>query len=289
MKQKYKMKKILFTFITFFINIPFALAQETTKGYTPLAPLPFATNGGSTSLSTYLPGLFKLLIGSGAVLAFLFIFWYGFEYMFSDSLLSKSKARERIQEVLGGLILIILSYAILYNINPATLNMQLTLNKPKVVGNTVLLTDVSVSGGCASCSTLNSLGVNVKPGAGTQVIPELGNKLKTLSGSVSGLQITEAYPPTRSHIDSCHQNGTCVDAVFSQMNNTEKIKEFIENSKKAGLRAEFETSDSKLVAELEKLGLSQKKNGGSILLLSPCQSNTQTNCITGSHFSVYNQ
>lgn len=151
------------------------LAQTNpSRSYTPLAPLPLATNSsGPTTLSTYLPNLFKLLIGSGAVLAFLFIFWYGFEYMFSDSLISKGKARERITEVLGGLILIICSYAILYNINPRTLNMSLALNKPKVVGNSVELTAVSVDG-VTDESTARKLladskiGINAGPCSGTQ-------------------------------------------------------------------------------------------------------------------------
>ena len=278
--KKYKMKKIIFLFLISFCLINIAYGAD----YTVLAPLPFATDSsGKANLSTYIPGLFKLLIGSGAVLAFLFIVWYGFEYMFSDSLISKSKARERIGEVIGGLLLIIFAYAILYNINPRMLNMQLTLNRPVVTDTGVRLSDISMTGGCSNCQTLNSFGVNVKAGQGTNVTPELGSKLKTLNGSTSGLLVTEGYPPTRTHVDPCHQNGSCVDAVISGMNDANNVKSFILKSKETGLRAVFETSDADVADKLSKAGLTPKVD----FLLLP--KGDCSGCITGSHFSIYNK
>ena len=121
-----------------------AFAQDDS--YNVLSPLPGTTIGGcdssssgsffdgcSTDLEHYLPGLFNLSIGVGAVAAFVVLTIYGLEYMLTDSLLQKGKARAMVENALWGLGLVIFAYAILFTINPNLLNGKLTLVTPGAV------------------------------------------------------------------------------------------------------------------------------------------------------------
>ncbi len=102
--------------------------------YTPLSPLPYTcTTGdancssGKTELSTYLPGMFKLLIGIAGVLAVIEIVIGGIEYMSTDSISGKSDGKERIKRALLGLLLAILAWFILKTINPNLVSTTLKI------------------------------------------------------------------------------------------------------------------------------------------------------------------
>lgn len=305
------MKKFIYTFLITAMILTGSLAfAQANKDYTTLAPIPFAVkDNGTTDLAFYVSGLFKLLIGAGAVLAFLYIFWYGFEYMFSDSFLKKGNARERITDVLGGLALIILSYAIIYNLNPDFLKGTLTLKNPSPKVNTIDITSEPgeigntpgggsqpPTGTCSGCQNVggpgNASGLTLsarttahcqRQTEGCFLNASLVSKLQTLNRGVSGLVLTEVWPASRSHVNGCHSTGTCVDAVFSGTTARE-IADFIKKSKDAGLNSEYETFDSALAEEVRRLAPA----GSRVLVLRRCQSNTDTQCITGPHFSVYN-
>lgn len=125
----------------------FALAENTSTSweqYTPLAPLPGTTQGEcitgkngkvsgcTTDIQTYLPGVFKLAIGIAGVLAVLMIIIGGVEYITTDAIQGKSEGKARIQNALWGLVLVLVSWILLYTINPKltvfNLNVETTTN-----------------------------------------------------------------------------------------------------------------------------------------------------------------
>ncbi len=110
----------------------------TADKYVVLAPLPGTTEGDCTTtgcksgLEEYLPGLFKLSIGVGAVTAFIMLTIYGFEYMLTDSLGTKTNSKKRILDAVWGLGIVIFAYAILNTLNPALVAGNLNIPSPQI-------------------------------------------------------------------------------------------------------------------------------------------------------------
>ncbi|OHA88178.1 MAG: hypothetical protein A2741_00990 [Candidatus Zambryskibacteria bacterium RIFCSPHIGHO2_01_FULL_43_27] len=100
--------------------------------YTPLAPLPNTlntTDNTTADLSTYLPGIFKLLIAIAGGLAALVMVIGGVQYLSTDAISGKEEGLERVNNALVGLLLAIASWLILNTINPSTLNFNLSLQR----------------------------------------------------------------------------------------------------------------------------------------------------------------
>lgn len=96
--------------------------------YTPLAPLPGTTDkNGTTDIQTYIPGVFKLAIGIAGVLAVLMIIIGGVEYITTDAIQGKSEGKERIQNALWGLVLVLVSWILLYTINQDLIKFNLNV------------------------------------------------------------------------------------------------------------------------------------------------------------------
>lgn len=138
---------------------------------------------------------------------------------------------------------------------------------------------------CGSCVNLNNNGIPQKSGAcgaGTcQVSSQIAYNLGELDTSLTlqGINwwVTEAWPPTRSHVASCQNPGpdagTCVDANFKTTPPTAKnINIFIQSAHSAGLRAVYEVSTSIMRETLIKEGVE------SVIYVPG---------ITGDHFSIY--
>lgn len=141
--MRFKNKKIITTLI--FVGLSFAcwgslnnfaLAENVSSSwdkYTPLAPLPGTTNeDGKTDLQTYIPGIFKLAIGIASVLAVLMIIIGGVEYITTDAIQGKSEGKARIQNALWGLVLVLVSWILLYTINPKLTVFNLNIEKSTV-------------------------------------------------------------------------------------------------------------------------------------------------------------
>jgi hypothetical protein len=120
--------------------------QATTPGspsesgnYIPLAPLPgttcrdaarpeFAdgcTNPNETTLQVYLGGIYLLAIGISFALVFVMIMWGGIQYLSTDAISGKSEGREKIQNALWGLIIVLTAYLLLYTIDKRLLDFSL--------------------------------------------------------------------------------------------------------------------------------------------------------------------
>jgi len=136
MKIKKTLLKIGVAVILAMIVLP-VFYVAAAGDYTVLAPLPGTTvdvcDGNpnnpncQTTLERYLPGLFNLAIGIAAVAAVLMIVIGGFQYISSDALTGKSQGKQRIQNAVFGLILVIGAYLILYTINPKLLELHLEI------------------------------------------------------------------------------------------------------------------------------------------------------------------
>jgi len=96
--------------------------QEGAGGYTPIVSVPGLNAGGS--LPDYLNALFKFAIIGGGILAIMYIIVGGFEYMVSGAREAKKDGKEHIQNAIIGLLLLLLSYLILFVINPDILRLD---------------------------------------------------------------------------------------------------------------------------------------------------------------------
>lgn len=220
-----RIKKIIqvsvLAILLFSNGLVFAQANE----YIPLAPLPgtntncVQANGCGTNLSTYLPGIFNLAIGVGAIAAFVLLTMYGFEYMLTDSIGTKLGAKERLTNVAWGLGLVIFAYVILNTINPKLLSGNLNLQTPQITAPA----GVVASGDEAAMR--KALGPKIQVSGNTEV---LGLTQNTVAGvqtlqQMCGctLDITGGSETTSHTSGGSHGAGTGVDlAVNPSLNKT---------------------------------------------------------------------
>lgn len=115
-------------------------AQATD--YELLQSLPGITKPGSetvTTFTSYLPGIFNLVIGIAAVLAVVMIIYGGIQYMSTDAFQGKNDAKDTIWNAILGLTLAIAAWVILFTIYPDTeknpfVNFNLAIDKLAVPG-----------------------------------------------------------------------------------------------------------------------------------------------------------
>jgi hypothetical protein len=218
----------------YFLPVAFLLLIAGTAfaqtDYTPLAPIPQLQNAaGKVNINTFLPGLVKFAIGLAAAMAVLRIVIAGFTYISTDAWGKKSDAKTMIEEALLGLLLAIGAYTILYTVNPQLVQFNLsTPNLPRagdIDGGLGSGTGVS---DCPNCIPVPSsiphktVAQNGCAAPGPCVLhATLVNKLGQLRTAMSSIswQVTEMYPPTIDHLDTCHDNGTCFDAKLIATNN----------------------------------------------------------------------
>lgn len=144
------MKKIIFTLCLLCVLPVTVVTAQTpiepvTGDYVTLAPLPGTTkdpnctgNNCVADINSYLSGFLGLAISIGAIIAMLYIAYYGFLYALSDSASVKMEKKGKIIEILEGLFLIIASYAIMYTINPNLVNnLSLQIDSPKLNDPTI--------------------------------------------------------------------------------------------------------------------------------------------------------
>ncbi|MEK7510892.1 MAG: pilin [Patescibacteria group bacterium] len=135
------------------------------------------------------------------------------------------------------------------------------------------------SAGCPSCVSLTQQGLTCKSSNSCTIDPGVAPKLAALKNSFSGTwTITEAYPPTVTHSNQCHRNGTCVDAGFrgNTVYNASNVTAFANAAKGAGLRPVFETESCGLRDQARQAGVT-----------AYCKSDNGYGHITGNHFSLY--
>jgi hypothetical protein len=96
--------------------------------YTPLEPNAFPGLGDTSgtintnSLSGFLSNIFSFGIAIAVALSVVMIAWGGIQYMTTDSWLGKQDGKSKVESALYGLALALISWLILYTINPNLVN-----------------------------------------------------------------------------------------------------------------------------------------------------------------------
>lgn len=278
-------------------------------GYTPMVTLPGMSAGGTT-LSAYAPALYKALVGIAIILAVIMLVIGGVKFIGSaGSEALRSEGKKDIWGAITGLIIIALSWIVLYAINPNLTTITLNFTTPPPAGAVAqgapagTVAGVTTGGGgtlgangCTpSCTTLP--GVPQKtPGAGCAapgpctVSPLIAGKLTGLNQSLQSANVdwtvSEMWPPTRPHLAACQrpgpEAGTCIDASLSQASRTGTgVNTFINSASSNGLRAVYEVTSEGRRQELISAGVPSQS------VIFPKKADG-TPWITGEHFSVYN-
>ncbi len=142
-------KAFLILLITFSIALggTHVLAQETPKattdgskglvdaspsGYqliTPIGNLDKIEDQTPNGLSDYINLIIKIVIALAGAIAVVIIIINGIQYMGTDSVWSKSESKLKIGGAIGGIVLLLASYLILYTINPDLVNIKIGITK----------------------------------------------------------------------------------------------------------------------------------------------------------------
>ncbi len=268
-KNTMRYKKLFLWIFLIFLNLPalkvFA-AAAVTQTYTPLEPnaLPGVTESAA-NLGSFLGSVFNFGIAAAVVLALIMIIWGGIEYMTTDAWMKKGEGKKRITDALLGLGLALVSWLLLYIINPnlVTYNGNLLLNPatPAKTSQTAPITN-NAAGSQSTASQTNSANTNPTGSSGcpgpacidasgmlackdTSKCYLDGTFANELAISLAGqnARVTEAYPPTTEHESACHQNGTCADVnLLNSDTNVNDVKQVYASMVNAGLHPSYETS-----------------------------------------------
>lgn len=84
-----------------------------------------STAAKGDQLGTFLSQAFQFGLALAAALTVIMIIWGGVEYMLTDSVFSKEDGKKKIKEALLGLGLALVSWLILFTINPDILKFKL--------------------------------------------------------------------------------------------------------------------------------------------------------------------
>jgi len=230
-------------------------------------------------VSTFANGLINFLITMLGVIAVIVLVFVGFKMVMSRGNEAEwGKAKEMFGNVIIGIIIILAAWLIIDTLLKGLTNRGLDYwgvlgastpttpsqnNSANNTGN-----QNSNNAGCPSCVPVQN--IPCKNSQSCTVSPEYAERLAGLSSS--GIEITEAWPPTRTHQAACHSNGTCTDVVFADRNFTPaRVQAFQEKAAQNGFRAVYEPP-----------------NGVSCAGYTNCLPYSTTRS-TGHHFSLYMQ
>lgn len=278
--------------------------------YTFVAPFIVADDGSgnktliksvsaSFTLGDYINRVIIVITGLAGVAAVIFLIVAGLQYITTENLGQKGQAKQRIQDALVGLLLVLAIGVILRTINPNLLNLNPDISSVNI---TVTREDGSKFDAVFSVAQEPNLhcpgksspqpndtcvnldpSVQIKSGANKMASIHIAPKIKSLVSAISSpVYITEAWNKTRNHKAQCHSIGTCVDINFIPTHSptAEDIEEFINKAAGLGLCAEYEVLGADRYNELKAKLVDTGKVPRSKIL-------NFTNWITASHFSLY--
>lgn len=254
-----KYKKIYIVIIALVFVFSAVPVLAAVQEYIPLEKdafagmgIPSSTGGGLVSLLT---NVFNFGIAAAVVLALVMIIWGGIIKMTTDSWQGQDEAKSKFENAGYGLGLALLSYLILYTINPCLVyfgdksacnNQLLFAPPPAVIDETTGKPDE-----CSHCVTIPSdSNVKCKPGVGCRLNVDLLMKLDTaLKGQDT--YVTEGYPSTIPHQSPCHDDGTCADVALTNPT-IPNIMILNTNLTNAGLKPWYELSNIDPTGENKK-------------------------------------
>jgi hypothetical protein len=106
-----------------FVFLPMMFVGAEKLNYVPLSGTStfsgFQDEGAdSGDLGQFLAALFKFGLAIAAALAVVMIVWGGVEIMLSESVMTKTDGKKRVEDAIWGLLLALVSWLILWTINP---------------------------------------------------------------------------------------------------------------------------------------------------------------------------
>ncbi|MEI6190912.1 MAG: hypothetical protein WCP24_00915 [bacterium] len=116
---------VMASFVFQFLILPiksFALTYVPLEGKTFVG---FTPTPGANQLGQFLSQAFQFGLAIAAALAVIMIVWGGVEIMLSESVFAKDDGKKKIKDAIYGLLLALVSWLILYTINPNILNFKL--------------------------------------------------------------------------------------------------------------------------------------------------------------------
>lgn len=106
--------------------------------------IPFIADPNSLTTDSYINALYQISISLAAILVVLKLILAGTQYMLSDIVTSKQKAKDDIKGALLGLIIILAAITILNTINPNLTNINFLRNAPTAPAITNVETESDV-------------------------------------------------------------------------------------------------------------------------------------------------
>lgn len=240
-----------------------------------LIPCGYGDNPCDTGdVANFVNGLISFLIQMLGIIAVIVMVYAGFRLVTSGGNEGEAtKAKELFTNVVIGIVIILAAWLVVDTIMKTLTGDGLDVWGRLTggeYGTATALVDNGATGaaGCTNCVQIK--GISCKNSKSCSVDPAYAERLEKLSSA--GIQITEAWPPTRTHQASCHTNGTCTDVVFADRNfNSERVKQFQELAASNGMRAVYEPP-----------------SGVSCAGYTNCITYDKTKS-TGHHFSLYMQ
>ncbi len=254
--MKFKTQKSGMRLTTGILCFSVLILPVIVSAYTLLQRLPgldeqLLPQGGFAS---YLQWLFKFALAAAAFLAVTQIVIGGVQLIIGGaSEQARGDAKDRIYDAIWGLLLAFSAWLILEIINPGLVNMKLEIPDVKVSGVETstgvegLINYTSIpaekrvfnikSGGLGACKGgLNACQFDSRV---VDKLVTIVNVAEQMGLSRQDWQVTEAYPPTVKHIDSCHNNATCVDIAIHTLKPGKLTKENVDILIKAAQMAGF--------------------------------------------------
>ena len=156
-----------------------AFVADAQTSYTLLEPLP--TTGDNPTFAEYMPGLIRFLVLFAVVAAVVMIAIGGVMYAGSEAMETQKTGKSMISDALLGLAIVLLSYLILYTINPDLVNLRLTIpglpsssNTGGNAGTGPLVGGTSGSSACISPSQCSSNNCPFFPGTSQGICQPAG-------------------------------------------------------------------------------------------------------------------
>jgi hypothetical protein len=215
---------------------PAAAQTNTANSLTLQVPIP-TFNGGSATvkfngttgpIANYIKAIYTYAVSAVGIVAAVVLMIGGLMWITAGGNASNvSEAKAMITASLTGLVLVLASYLLLDQINPALINLGTeTIIAPSVSQVATAIsngqscpTDQTIScQACPNCVPAAAPGIGCKNSNSCEVTPTMASEIASLSAALSNnggipIQITEAWPPTVPHASKGHQDGDCVDLV----------------------------------------------------------------------------
>jgi len=208
------LKKYLYvTLLLIVLLLPFiSHAEGINTTYTPLVEIPGLTTGNTTNadIGPYISGMYKWAISLSIALAVIMFTFHAFGYLLSESTVtSKSKAKEGMQNVIIGLILIFSAYLILKTINPKLVELGFSVELPadnNITGSQTPSTSGPCGGSAVPIPTAPGIYIQTSPacmGSNNIVGKTVAYIPYTKTASMEQCKLAAAALPAKSQKASC--------------------------------------------------------------------------------------